>query len=185
MSYFILLLIGSLLLAIISLIKILKQQNRDVFKLFDNELYQNTNRLEERNRNILEDSDIDLDSMKSLFLVAKYWKIENFDVNYLASIAGVDSQGVSLLGLSKAAKSLGFDVQNVRFKIDNKQDWIEFTKVLPPWIAHYREEYFIVVYKVTKSEILIQFPWEEKKCISHREFINNWNGIALLLWPKK
>ena len=99
----------------------------------------------------------------------------------------ITREGVSLLGISDAAESIGMRTIAVLdcFETLEKED-------VTPFIAHWRQEHFVVVYKITKSKVYVADPAEGKITYTKDEFLRNWistekdgekRGIALLLEP--
>lgn len=131
-----------------------------------------------------------------LRMVAKYYG-KNYTLENLRERCFISRQGVSMLGISDAAESIGFRTIGVTLTYE------QLTNEVPlPCIVHWRQNHFVVVYKAKKkSRFLIgknkEFIWVadpghdlikykrnefEKDWISTIE--NNENkGIALLLEP--
>lgn len=130
-----------------------------------------------------------------LRMVAKYYG-KNFTLENLRERCYISRQGVSLLGISDAAESIGFRTIGVTLTYE------QLTEEIPlPCIVHWKQNHFIVVYKSKKKKPLFGKPKEyiwvadpahdlikysrdefEKYWLSITE--NNENkGIALLLEP--
>jgi len=95
--------------------------------------------------------------------------------------------GVNLQGMSDAAESIGMRTMGVKTTLEN----LEKEKVTP-FIAHWNQNHFVVVYKIDKANVYIADPGASKITYSKQEFINHWastekegnkQGIALLLEP--
>jgi ATP-binding cassette subfamily B protein len=119
-----------------------------------------------------------------LRMVAKYYgKVTA--INNLRSQSRYNREGVSILGISKAAESIGFKTLAVNFTIENL-----ITETPLPCILHWNQNHFIVLYKATKNKFTIADPAKGIITLSRQEFTQSWvsnreekKGIALLLEP--
>lgn len=111
----------------------------------------------------------------------------NLSLSSLRSKSYISKDGVSLLGISEAAEESGFRTEGLRITFDQlKKD------VILPCIAHWGQNHFVVVYKVTKKKVYVSDPAHGKITYSHEEFLKNWGstrkegevlGICLQLSP--
>lgn len=119
-----------------------------------------------------------------LRMIAKYYG-KNFSLPFLREKSFIDREGVSLLGISYAAEAIGFRTMSVKvpFKQILEEDVV-------PFIAHWRQNHFLVVYKVTKNKVWIADPAHGLVKLTKQEFCDGWisdqedevgYGIALLL----
>ncbi len=119
-----------------------------------------------------------------LRMIAKYYG-KNFSLPFLREKSFIDREGVSLLGISYAAEAIGFRTMSVKvpFKQILEEDVV-------PFIAHWRQNHFVVVYKVTKNKVWIADPAHGLVKLTKQEFCDGWisdqedevgYGIALLL----
>ena len=77
-----------------------------------------------------------------LSMIAAYYG-KNYPINILRSFTFTGKDGVSLLGISKAAETIGFRTIGGRVTFDT------FTEKKPfPCIVHWQQEHFVVVYKM-------------------------------------
>lgn len=99
----------------------------------------------------------------------------------------ITREGVSLLGISDAAESIGMRTIGVKTTLEN----LEKEKVTP-FIAHWNQNHFVVVYKIKNNKVHVADPKVSKVTYTKQEFINHWastekdgnkQGIALLLEP--
>jgi ATP-binding cassette subfamily B protein len=111
-----------------------------------------------------------------LVMVSRYWG-KKFSVNRVRDIANVDRNGASLRGLSAAAESVGFSTRPVKASLD------QLAKQTLPAIAHWEGKHYIVVYHITKKEVIIADPALGQLTLTAREFQEKWTGYALLLQP--
>lgn len=100
----------------------------------------------------------------------------------LREVTFVDRDGVSLLNIKTAADKIGFETLPVKV---NYQQLIE---ELPfPAIAHWDQNHFVVIYKVTPEEVIIGDPAIGERKLTRREFEKYWKkgelseGVVLLL----
>jgi ATP-binding cassette subfamily B protein len=96
-------------------------------------------------------------------------------------------EGVSMLGISDAAEAIGF--RTIGAKISFEQ--LKRENPLP-CIVHWRENHFIVVYKIKKGKVYVADPGAGHITYNQKEFIKHWaktnedghnKGICLLLEP--
>ncbi|TAJ15510.1 peptidase domain-containing ABC transporter [Marinilabiliaceae bacterium JC017] len=99
----------------------------------------------------------------------------------------ITREGVSMLGISEAAESVGFRSIGVRTGFDNL---VEDAPV--PFIAHWNQIHFVVVYKIKEDKVWVADPGHGKVVYTREEFTKCWastthdnepQGISLLLEP--
>lgn len=121
-----------------------------------------------------------------LRMIAKYYG-KSYSSQTLRQRSYITREGVSLLGISDAAESIGMRTMGVKTTLEN----LEKEKVTP-FIAHWNQNHFVVVYKIDKTNVYVADPGASKITYSKQEFINHWastekegnkQGIALLLEP--
>jgi len=131
-----------------------------------------------------------LDSMDCgptcLRMIAKhYGKI--YSLEYLRQNSFLTREGVSLLGISDAAETIGMRSLSVRMAYDKLEDEVPL-----PCIAHWKQNHFIVVYKIKKDKLHIADPAHGLLKYSKEEFLKGWistthngkdEGVLLLLEP--
>ncbi len=110
-----------------------------------------------------------------------------YSLDYLRELTYMGKQGVTLLGISDAAEQIGLKSLAV------KTNYERLAKDIPvPCIAHWRQEHFVVVYKVTDRKVWIADPAAGKFKLTREEFIEQWGsdieegepaGVLLLLEP--
>jgi HlyB family type I secretion system ABC transporter len=111
-----------------------------------------------------------------LVMIGEYWG-KNFSITELRSVANVDRSGASIKGLIVAAEHLGFAPRPV------KADLPALAKEKLPAIAHWRGNHYIVVYRVTKNQVIVSDPKIGRRTLTRQEFVQDWNGYTLLLTP--
>jgi len=121
-----------------------------------------------------------------LRMIAKYHG-RNYTVQTLRERSHITREGVSLLGTSDAAESIGFRSMGVRLSLE------QLAKESPlPCIAHWKQNHFVVVHKITKKQVHVADPAHGLIKYSREEFNNQWastqtdgeaQGICLILEP--
>ncbi len=121
-----------------------------------------------------------------LRMIAKYYG-KTFSADDLRERSSISREGVSLLGISDAAESVGIRTMGVRVS------WEQLIKEAPlPCIVHWDQEHFVVVHKVKKKKIYVADPAFGLVSYSETEFKDHWlatvskgeqKGICLLLEP--
>ncbi len=85
-----------------------------------------------------------------LRMVAKYYG-KSYSAQTLRQRFYITREGVSLLGISDAAESIGMHTMGVKTTLKKLID-----ENVTPFIAHWRQEHFVVVYKITKNKGVAQ-----------------------------
>jgi ATP-binding cassette, subfamily B, bacterial len=121
-----------------------------------------------------------------LRMICKYYG-KSFSLQNLREKSFITREGVSLLGISDAAESIGMRTQGVQLS------WKQLAKeVKLPCIVHWQQKHFVVVYKIKKGFVYVADPAYGLIKYSRREFLQNWlsassgrqkMGIALMLEP--
>lgn len=121
-----------------------------------------------------------------LRMVAKHYG-KHFSLNTLREKSYISREGVSLQGISEAAEAIGFKTLGTGMTITT------LTKEAPlPLIAHWKQNHFVVVYKIRKNKIYVADPALGLLTYSINDFKKNWVstkkdgediGICLLLEP--
>lgn len=125
-----------------------------------------------------------------LRIVAKHFG-KNYSLDTLRERSHITREGVSLLGTSDAAESIGFRTMGVKLSFKQLVEEVQL-----PCIAHWNQEHFLVIYKISKSKqgyvIHLSDPGAGLVKIPEKEFKNCWlsntdkgseKGICLLLEP--
>lgn len=119
----------------------------------------------------------------SLKMVAKYFG-RYYSLQYLRDKCGITKEGVSLLGISAAAESIGLHTAAFKCTVDDV-----ITKVPFPVIIYWRENHFVVVYHANKKHIWVSDPCKGHVKYTRREFMEGWylknedKGVLLALEP--
>lgn len=115
-------------------------------------------------------------------MVAKYYG-KHYSLDKLRELCNITREGVSLLGISDAAESIGLRTMGV---MANYSQLVSDATV--PFIAHWNQEHFVVVYRLTLDYVWVADPSHGKIKYSKKEFLRCWansiekeEGICLLL----
>ncbi|QEC51472.1 peptidase domain-containing ABC transporter [Anseongella ginsenosidimutans] len=118
-----------------------------------------------------------------LRMVCKHYG-RNRDIYLLRQLCQVTRGGVNLLGISEAADKLGFRTQGVKLALE------QLPEITLPCILHWRQNHFVVLYRIKRGVFHIADPASGKRKLSEKEFADNWfahkelhSGISLLLAP--
>ncbi|OUL30832.1 ABC transporter ATP-binding protein [Nostoc sp. RF31YmG] len=111
-----------------------------------------------------------------LVMISRYWG-KRLSVNRLRELANVTRDGASLRGLTAAAESVGFTTRPVKASLD------KLAQQSLPAIAHWEGKHYIVVYEITKKQIIVGDPAIGQRNLKVAEFKAGWTGYALLLQP--
>lgn len=121
-----------------------------------------------------------------LRMIAQHYG-RHYSLQYLRERCYIDREGVSLLGTSEGAESIGLRTLAIKvpFESDDSED-ASFKDIPLPCIVHWNQNHFVVVHKLDKKHIWIADPARSKIKLTHREFKKHWisdsnKGIALLL----
>lgn len=123
-----------------------------------------------------------------LKMVAKFYG-KNYSLQNLRDRCHITREGVSLLGISDAAESIGFRTTGV------KVTWRQMVEEMPmPCIVHWNQRHFVVVYDVVKKhgvyKVMVADPASGLLEYTEEDFRGLWleserktEGIALILEP--
>jgi ATP-binding cassette subfamily B protein len=119
-------------------------------------------------------------------MIAKFYG-RSFSLQQLRDRCQINRDGVSLLGISEAATQIGFRTVSIKTSLNVLQK----ERVLP-CIAHWQQNHFIVIHKISKKSVWIADPARGKIRYNKTDFINGWAvgeqeqlpvGIILLTEP--
>lgn len=125
-----------------------------------------------------------------LRMIAKHYG-KTLNLAWLREKCYLTRAGVSLLGISEAAESIGFHSVGVRI------GWEQLVDEAPlPCIVHWKQYHFVVVYKITgkgkNTKVWVADPAHGLVKFTQQQFLSCWyshiregkeKGIALLLEP--
>lgn len=116
---------------------------------------------------------------------------KRYTLEYLRENCFIGHDGVSLLGISRAAEKIGFHTVGGRLTFDRLAE-----KAPLPCIVHWNQEHFVVVYGIRKNKkgykVSVADPGKGLLSYSRDEFCDRWvstrtggeeKGVTLLLEP--
>ena len=126
-----------------------------------------------------------------LAMIVKYYG-KDVSIEQLRKICSLGKDGVSLLGISKAAETIGLKTIGGRLSLNTLAHEIPL-----PCIVHWNQNHFVVVYKIKKHNkekytVYVADPGKGHVTYTKEEFCEHWistknngeeKGIALLLEP--
>ncbi len=121
-----------------------------------------------------------------LRMIAKYYG-RHYTIESLRQKCHISREGVSMLGISNAAEDIGFKTIGVHISYAQFKEEVPF-----PCIVHWRQNHFIVVYKIKKDTVFVADPASGLIKYTKKEFLDGWisrkgdsdEGIALLFEPQ-
>ena len=113
-------------------------------------------------------------------MVAKYYG-RDFSVSFLREKCFITKLGVNLLGISEAAETIGLRSTGVKINFDGLLESKPF-----PCIIHWKNNHFVVLYKMTRNKIYISDPAMGLMIYTKKEFLEGWahgndTGFALFI----
>ena len=122
-----------------------------------------------------------------LSMICKYHGRE-YSTRYLSHLCFATTEGVSLLGITEAAKALGLKTVAARVSVD------ELRELPLPCILHWNQQHFVVLYRIGKGGRKYDVADPGKGLVTYRreEFQKHWistadggeeKGIAMFLEP--
>lgn len=121
-----------------------------------------------------------------LRMIAKFYG-KQCSLQSLREKCQIQRDGVSLLGISKAAELIGMQSLAVKIGFEDLKK-----NALLPCIVHWDQSHFIVVYKISEKYVWVADPGKSKLKLSTNEFTDRWlsgsdtgdpTGIVLLVEP--
>lgn len=104
----------------------------------------------------------------------------------IKAFCGDMKSGLSMFGLNYAARRIGYNTKAVRL---NEEELCGLPKDVYPFVAHWRQSHFVVVYEIAQQYIYVADPAIGRIKYRHKEFLENFlssdseEGFALLLEP--
>jgi ATP-binding cassette subfamily B protein len=115
-------------------------------------------------------------------MVAKYYG-RDFSVTFLREKCFITKMGVTLLGISEAAETIGLRTTGVKINFDGLVENKPF-----PCIIHWKNNHFVVLYKIKGKKVYISDPAMGLVVYTKAEFLDGWahkadTGFALFVEP--
>ncbi|MBL4648109.1 MAG: peptidase domain-containing ABC transporter, partial [Aureispira sp.] len=112
------------------------------------------------------------------------WNGKSFPLQYLREKCYITREGVSMLGITEAAESIGYRTIALKLTYAQKGDVPGLMQLPLPCIVYWEQRHFIVVYKISKTHVWIADPAEGKLKLKRSFFETSWlngknKGIAL------
>ncbi|MCK4751251.1 MAG: peptidase domain-containing ABC transporter, partial [Bacteroidales bacterium] len=121
-----------------------------------------------------------------LRMVARHYG-KHFTLQTLRDKSYLNIEGVSMLGIAKAAEDIGFQTMGVSLT------WERLQSESPlPVIVHWKQNHFVVVYKIRRDRVYVADPGFGQTVYTKDEFLKGWistrkdgeaKGSVLLLQP--
>lgn len=121
-----------------------------------------------------------------LSMIAKFHG-KTYSLQTLRERSFITRTGVSLLGISDAAETIGMRTIGIKVSFEKLRKEVNL-----PCIAHWRQNHFIVIYRVDKKFVYVADPASGLIKYTHREFRDGWietavqgekMGICLMVEP--
>lgn len=117
-----------------------------------------------------------------LRMIARHYN-RYYSLEYLRELTYMGKQGVSLLEISDAAEVIGMQTLAVSVPFERLHDDIPL-----PFIAHWEDDHFVVVYDIKPDRVWVADPAEGKYTLTKEEFLAGWSegdeeGVILVLEP--
>lgn len=121
-----------------------------------------------------------------LRMIAKHYG-RTYTLQSLRERSFISREGVSMLGISDAAESIGFRTSGVRITLEQLK-----SEALLPCILHWNQNHFVVLYKIKNGQYYMADPASELVTYREDELFRCWistkvdgkdTGAALLLEP--
>jgi len=119
-------------------------------------------------------------------MVARHYG-KHFTLQTLRDKSHLTREGVSMLGIARAAEDIGMQTMGVSIT------WDRLKQEAPlPVIVHWQQNHFVVVYKIRKEKVYVADPAFGHTVYSKEEFLKGWlsnreegeeKGSALLIQP--
>ncbi len=121
----------------------------------------------------------------SLKIIAKHYG-KDVEMDELRKLSGAGRGGVAMGGLIQASSSLKLDSMGVQISFK------DFSEKIPlPCIVHWKNNHYVVVYKVDKNKVSVSDPAFGLMDYSIKDFLNGWldggnilEGIVLIIRPR-
>jgi ATP-binding cassette subfamily B protein len=119
-----------------------------------------------------------------LRMIAKFYG-KSYSLQTLREKSYLSRDGVSMMGISEAAESIGFRTMGVSLTPEKL-----FSTAPLPLVVHWKQNHFVVVYKVARDTVFVADPAFGLVKYSKAEFLKNWisvqqdgekKGLALML----
>lgn len=105
-------------------------------------------------------------------IIAKYYG-RFYSLPYLRDLCGISREGVSFLDISDACETISLRTKCVKINFETLQ-------TIPlPCIVNWQENHFIVVYKITKTQVFVSDPAKGLVKYTVNDFQKNWLNSSI------
>ena len=122
----------------------------------------------------------------SLMMIAAYHG-KRFPQTYLRDLCFLSREGVSAAGITEGAERVGFQAMTVKvsYAVPKPDEGCLLNAPLP-CIAHWNQNHFVVVYRVTRHHVWVADPSSGKYKLRRADFERSWatdagEGVLILL----
>ena len=105
-------------------------------------------------------------------MVSRYYG-KTYSLQRLRELSYITQLGVSMLGISDAAESIGMRTTGVRISLEQLRKEAKL-----PLIAHWKRKHFTVVYRIHKGWVYVADPAFGYVKYTEKEFLAGWTGSA-------
>ena len=121
-----------------------------------------------------------------LRMIARYYG-RSYNLQTLRDKSYLSREGVSMLGISDAAESIGMRTLGVSLTPEKL-----FSQAPLPLVAHWKQNHFVVVYRIRSDKVFVADPAFGLVAYTRKEFLDGWistvqegekRGLALLIEP--
>ena len=110
----------------------------------------------------------------SLSMICQYYG-RKYSTSYLSEMCHATTEGVSMLGISETATQLGLITMTAYV---SPEDMLRKDVSLPA-ILHWKQNHFVVLYKIKHDAFYIADPGKGLIKYSYAEFIDNWTSTTV------
>ncbi|MEA3494709.1 MAG: peptidase domain-containing ABC transporter [Bacteroidota bacterium] len=121
-----------------------------------------------------------------LRMISKFYG-KTYSLKSLRKKSYITRQGVSMLGVSDAAESIGMRTTGVRITFEQLKEHAKL-----PCIVHWKQNHFVVVSRIKRGKVYVADPAVDNIKYSEKEFLDGWlstekdgakKGLCLLVEP--
>ena len=109
-----------------------------------------------------------------LMMIARHHG-KSYALPYLRALCHLSREGVSALGITEGAENIGFQVMTVKVTYESlKKDEACLLGAPLPCIAHWNQNHFVVVYRVTRRHVWVSDPASGRYKLHRTDFERSW-----------
>jgi ATP-binding cassette, subfamily B, bacterial len=120
-----------------------------------------------------------------LMMIAKHYG-RDYSLPYLREFCYLSREGVSALGIMEGAEKIGFSSMPVKVGYEKTENDACLMTAPMPCIAHWNQNHFVVIYKVTRRHVWIADPAAGRFKLKRADFEKSWatdnqQGVMILM----